>query len=222
MTVKSASTCMCGELGPQTSRRKALDDATLDQVVRFHGHLCPGLAMGIHAANIALREIGPHSSDEEVVAVVETDMCGVDGIQFLTGCTFGKGNLIHHDYGKNAYTFFRRSDGRAVRIVGLPNAWPRDPEHQALFAKIRAGEATKAERARFRELHESQSHAVLALDPHQLYSVTEVHDEPPRRARIHTSVPCARCGEGAMETRVRRFGGDELCQPCFDAALAAN
>lgn len=127
-----------------------------------------------------------------------------------------------NDYGKNAYTFFRRSDGRAVRIVGRPAAWPRDPEHQELFAKIRAGDASVAERARFRQLHEAQSHALLALDPHDLFSVTEVDAEPPRRARIHTSVPCARCGEGVMETRVRRFGGEELCLPCFDAALVGD
>lgn len=64
-------------------------------VVHFHGHLCPGLALEIRAADIALEKIGPHDGDEEVVAIVGTDACGVDGIQFLTGCTLGKGNLIH-------------------------------------------------------------------------------------------------------------------------------
>jgi len=197
-----------------------IDEQTLDRVVEFHGHMCPGLAMGIQAAQIALREIGPHAKDEEVVAVVETDMCGVDAIQFLTGCTFGKGNLIHHDYGKNAYSFFRRSDGRAVRISVRPDAWQRNPEHQALFAKVRSGQATDAERARFQELHVAQSHKVLALDPEILYGFEEIHAAPPRKARIHASVICAECGEAAMETRVRRLDGRELCQPCFDAALA--
>lgn len=99
-----------------------IDEQTLDRVVDFHGHLCPGLAMGVQAARIALREVGPHSKDEEIVAVVETDMCAVDAIQFLTGCTFGKGNLVHRDYGKNAYTFFRRSDGTAIRIAARPSS----------------------------------------------------------------------------------------------------
>ncbi len=200
----------------------SIDESTLARVVDFHGHLCPGLAMGVHAAQIARREIGPHSPDEEVVAVVETDMCAVDAIQFLTGCTFGKGNLVHRDYGKNAYTFFRRSDGRAVRVVGRPDAWQRDPEHQALVAKIREGTASDVERARFRELHQSQSRALLSLDPDELFSVAEVDGPPPPMARIHPSVPCAQCGEGVMETRVRRLGDRELCQPCFDAAMADN
>lgn len=49
-------------------------------------------------------------------------MCGVVGVQFLTGCTFGKGNLIYPDYGKNAYTFVRRYDGRAIRMTGRARA----------------------------------------------------------------------------------------------------
>ena len=87
----------------------------IKQTTEFHGHWCPGLAIGIRAAEWALRDIGK-SGDEEIVAVVETDMCGVDAIQFLTGCTFGKGNLIYKDYGKNAFTFYRRGDGKAIRL----------------------------------------------------------------------------------------------------------
>ena len=84
---------------------------------RFHGHSCPGLATGVRVAEIALREIGPHSTDEEVVCITETDNCAVDAIQYFTGCTFGKGNLIHLDHGKNVFTFIGRLDGKAVRIA---------------------------------------------------------------------------------------------------------
>lgn len=199
-----------------------IDEQTLDRVVEFHGHMCPGLAMGIQAALIALREIGAHAKDEEVVAAVETDMCGVDAIQFLTGCTFGKGNLIHRDWGKTAFSFFRRSDGRAIRVSVRPNAWQRDPEHQALSVKVRAGVATDAERSRFQELHVAQSRKVLALDPDALFAFEDIQSAPPRKARIHASVVCAECGEAAMETRVRRLDGRELCQPCFDAALSPD
>jgi len=58
VAVKTATSCICGEVGTEPARRQALDDATLEQVVRFHGRMCPGLAMGVHAADIALREIG--------------------------------------------------------------------------------------------------------------------------------------------------------------------
>lgn len=74
-------------------------------------------AGSIRAAEWTLIELCTRSRDEELVIVVETDMCGVDAIQFLTGCNFGKGNLIHKDYGKTAFTFYRRSDGEAARLV---------------------------------------------------------------------------------------------------------
>ena len=184
----------------------------------FHGHTCPGLAIGIRVAEIALREIGPHSSDEEVVAIVETDMCGVDAIQYLTGCTFGKGNLIHLDYGKNAFTFIRRSDGKALRIIMRPDALgPPDPEGQALFERMRNGAATEEEQGRFDALHGQRVQLVLHAPEEALFDVREVEPRIPARARILTSLPCDACGEMTMETRTRRFQGRTLCIPCFQA-----
>jgi formylmethanofuran dehydrogenase subunit E len=197
----------------------AIEEQTLKKIVEFHGHMCPGLATGIQAAQIALREIGPHSKDEEVVAVAETDMCGVDAIQFLTGCTFGKGNLIHRDWGKNAYTFFRRSDGKAVRIALRPDGWKRDPEHQELRKKVDSGLASEAETARFRELHQVEARRVLETPPDRLFKTEEIQAAPPRKARIHASIICSRCGEGVMETRIRRLEGKDFCPPCFEQAV---
>ena len=48
-------------------------------------------------------------------------MCGVDAIQFLTGCTFGKGNLIHKDYGKMVFSFYDRWKGTGFRMLLCPN-----------------------------------------------------------------------------------------------------
>ena len=200
----------------------AVDAATVERVIAFHGHMCPGLAMGIQAARLALREIGPHSMDEEIVAAVETDMCAVDAIQFLTGCTFGKGNLVHRDFGKNAYTFWRRADGKAVRISAKPDAWRRDPEHQELFAKVRRGDAGEEEIAGFRSRHEANGRALLELDPETLFDVREVREPPPRKALLHGLVVCSDCGENTMETRIRRFAGRELCPECFDEALQSG
>ena len=189
----------------------------IDQIQSFHGHMCPGLAMGIQAGQIALDKIGKHAMDEEVVAVVETDMCGVDAIQFLTGCTFGKGNLIHRDHGKSAFTFIRRSDNKAIRVITKPGSWgdPND-EHRQLFAKVRAATASAEERARFQELHVAKANRILETSPEQLFDVTEMTMTPPKKARIHTSIDCAECGEAAMETRIRKFGGRDLCIPCFE------
>ncbi len=196
---------------------------TLERIIEFHGHMCAGLAMGIRAAEVALREIGPHSSDEEVVAIVETNMCAVDAIQYLTGCTFGKGNLIHLDYGKNAYTFIRRSDGRALRIAARPDALSWDPERKELLGKIQAKTADVVERVRFKELQRSRSRAVLEAPEEELHTVQEIHEvDVPAMARIQPSVICDECEEPTMETRVRRVEGRALCPPCLEEALRAE
>ena len=200
-----------------------IDEQTLERVVEFHGHMCPGLAMGVRASEVALEAIGPHSQDEEVVAIVETDMCGVDAVQFLTGCTFGKGNLVHRDHGKNAYTFVRHSDGHAIRVSSRPGGWAgKDPEWEELFSRVRSGSASPEDRARFFGLQQERSELVLSAPLEALYDVREVSIEPPRPARIHLSIDCASCGEPTMETRIRRLDGRELCPPCFDAAIAGT
>ncbi len=173
--------------------------------------------MGVQAANIALDKIGKHAADEEIVAIVETDICAVNVIQFLTGCTFGKGNLIRRDFGKNALTFIRRSDNKAIRVLTKPDAWgdPND-KHRRLFAKVRAGAATAEEKSRFQELHIAKAKRILDASPEQLFDVTEMTMQPPKKARIHTSIKCAECNEATMETRIRKFGGRDLCIPCFE------
>ncbi len=177
--------------------------------------------MGIRAAEVALREVGPHSPDEEVVALTETDMCGVDAIQYLTGCTFGKGNLIHLDYGKNAYTFIRRSDGKAVRVFTRPGAFDRGPAYKELSTRVRSENATEEELARYEELRAERLEAILRAPEEELYAVEEPGNvEIPPVVRVRDSVACDECREPTMETRVQKLEGRELCTPCFEAALS--
>jgi formylmethanofuran dehydrogenase subunit E len=90
-------------------------DAELKKAIEFHGHLCPGLVIGYRIAK-HVREHYPRSNDEELVCIVENNSCSVDAVQALLGCTFGKGNLIYKDYGKQAFTFYSRGNGKALRI----------------------------------------------------------------------------------------------------------
>jgi len=193
-----------------------ISEELIQKTVAFHGHMCPGLAIGIRAAEVALRDIGPHAHDEEVVAVVETDMCGVDAIQSLTGCTFGKGNLIHLDYGKNAFTFYRRSDGKGIRLVTRPDAFGEpDPEWEALRERLGDEGLTPEERERFWELHAARSQQILDIPLDELFELQEPQRDLPHRARVMDSVACEVCSEQVMETRTRRFEGKTLCIPCF-------
>ncbi|MBW1713132.1 MAG: formylmethanofuran dehydrogenase [Deltaproteobacteria bacterium] len=189
----------------------------IEQTIAFHGHWCPGLAIGIRAAEVALDQIGP-SSDEEVVAVVETDMCGVDAIQFLTSCTLGKGNLIHLDYGKNAFTFMRRSDGKSIRIVTRPRLFDQEHKEVAqLHKKMAAQELGPQEQERLKKARAALSQQIMEASLDDLFEVKPAAGTIPKKARILESVVCQACGERTMESRIRRFMGQYLCLPCFEA-----
>ncbi len=156
----------------------------LQQVIRFHGHLCGGILLGYRAARAGVERLGARrAEDEELIAIVENDSCGVDAVQMLTGCTFGKGNLFFRDHGKQVYTFALRPSGRAVRVSRKPGA---HVSHEQML-KARADE---------------------------LFWIEEMTLKLPSPSRIHESVLCERCGEPVMATRTRRRGGKVFCIPC--------
>jgi formylmethanofuran dehydrogenase subunit E len=198
----------------------------IEKTIAFHGHSCPGLAIGIRAAELALREIGK-GPDEEIVAVVETDMCAVDAIQYLTGCTFGKGNLIHKDYGKNAFTFYRRSDGKAIRLVTRPSSYGSDRPSQTpgdvgrllgkLNKKLLEERLTDEEQKIWEEARGAIIQRIMESRLEDLFEIKTPSDPVPRKARILASLICDVCKEPVMETRTRQFQGQTLCIPCFES-----
>ncbi len=188
----------------------------INQTLAFHGHECPGLWIGIRAAELCLRELG-HNDQNPLVTVVETDMCGVDALQVLTGCTFGKGNLIHRDFGKSAFSFYRRSDGKALRAVFNRDALgPESPEMRALNKKVFAGQADAEEQAQVQAHRTHARENVMNADLDRLFTVTPLTTPAPRSARILDSLPCSACQELTMESRTRRFDGKDFCIPCFE------
>lgn len=171
----------------------------LARTADFHGHLCPGLVLGYRAVKAAMERGGwERPEDEELICVAENDSCSVDAVQFLAGCTFGKGNLYFRDHGKQVFTFVSRRDPKkGIRISLRPDAWPSsegdtDPE-----------ERRRAAMERF-----------LALPLEELFRVDEVEVDLPPEAEIRPSILCDRCGEPTMETKAVREGDNVVCVPC--------
>lgn len=191
------------------------DNPDFKRCADFHGHICPGLAIGYMAAKAGLKQIGQNrAEDEELVAVVETDACGVDAIQVLTGCTFGKGNLIYKDYGKSVFTFFGRKSGRGVRLSLKPNPSKPDPRHAALMTKMRNETAKEAEKAEFQKLHQARCLKILQKDPDTMFDITPATIKLPEKARVMPSVLCDNCGEPTMSTKMVAQGEKKLCREC--------
>lgn len=193
-----------------------ITEELIRETTSFHGHWCPGLAIGIRASEWVLQELG-RAQDEEIVAVVETDMCAIDAIQYLTGCTFGKGNLIHRDYGKNAFTFYRRRDGKSARLVLKPVSSTKERmAMEKLHKKMREhGLSAEEENAR-QGARAASSRRIMESELTALFDIKPAPCPVPEKARFLSSLVCESCGEEVMETRTRRFGGMVLCIPCFE------
>ena len=185
-----------------------------EDTVQFHGHRCPGLAMGYRVANLALKELGLRAKDEELVAIVENDSCAVDAIQFICGCTFGKGNLIFKDFGKQVYTFIRRPDSEAVRIAVKWEPPPEDPETEAIWDRYTDGDRSAEVVAVVKERKARKMNTILEAEDGELFKVERVQAEMPESAKIYKSITCTNCGERVIEPRIRIIEGKQICIPC--------
>jgi formylmethanofuran dehydrogenase subunit E len=185
--------------------------------VQFHGHTCPGLAIGFQAAMTLMKRLDVRKApDEELLAIVETDACGADAIQVMTGCTFGKGNLIFRNYGKHAFSLMDRGKRKGIRVCLLPNVFKPDPVYLSLSKKVQNDEASAKETERFRQLQQDRVEKILEADPESLFKIEEISADIPAKARIMESGICDLCGEPTKRDLLRNRNGKWLCIPCAE------
>ena len=163
-----------------------------EKCVDFHGHRCGGLRIGYAAAMYAMELLNISFSDnEQVVCISENDACGVDAIQVMLGCSIGKGNLLFHMRGKQAFTFFNRKNGRSVRLVLKPR-----PEGM-----------TKAESFAYYQ----------SCEPKDMFDVKDATIQLPEKARLFDSYVCDCCGETTGANWIRLAGDKKLCLDCYES-----
>lgn len=167
------------------------DRSAWERCIAFHGHACPGLAIGYRVCEAAADKMQLRfSQDEEVVCVTENDACGVDAIQLLTGCSLGKGNLVYRGTGKQAFSFFKRASGEKMRFVFRKQLQKEGMDRQAMQEYI------------------------LNAPLDELFECKEPSYEIPVKARLFASVTCEICGESAPERKMRLQDGKTVCLDC--------
>jgi formylmethanofuran dehydrogenase subunit E len=166
--------------------------ALWEKCVAFHGHECGGLTIGYKAALYAIELLGlKFSDDEQVVCITENDACGVDAVQVILGCSVGKGNLLFHMTGKQAFSFYDRASGKSVRLVLKPK--PQGMTKEQSFAYYQG------------------------CEPKDMFDVKETKIALPESARLFDSYVCESCGETAGSNWIRIQNGKKLCIDCYRA-----
>jgi formylmethanofuran dehydrogenase subunit E len=200
-------------------------EALMIKAAQMHGHYCPGLAMGIMAASYAMNQLGAQSDGmEDLLAITETNNCFSDGIQFVTGCSFGNNSLIYHDLGKTAFTLALRN-GKGIRVVSKPESQEiinsAFPDFSDLYQQVVVQQNhTPALMAKYKKTARRRAFGTLDLPFDQMFAVSEVEIELPGYAAIRKSIICEQCAESVMETRTVNKNGNKLCYACAEEDFA--
>lgn len=190
-------------------------DSDLRKAVEFHGHLCPGLAIGYRVSRY-VKEHYPRSEDEELVCIAQNNSCSVDAVQEILGCTFGKGNLIYRDNGKQVFTFFSRSEGRAMRIYFKGDLSRSMDDLRARYFK---GDLSEEDKKEFESMRGQVIEHIIEAADEELLLVSDVEIPAPQKARIYPSLQCQECKEGFMEICGRTANGKRICKECFQKMI---
>lgn len=194
-----------------------LDKELLELGMKFHGHKCPAMPMGLRTALAAMKALGvERAPDGQLMALIEIDedhcaTCWADGVQVATGCTLGKGNIRKLHYGKWGLTLIDKRTQRAVRVVPKAAAMQKNKESQFMALRKSGVPASQVPAEVVDPLVQMVSNAPdeMLLDIGEVMPY-EWQDAP------HTfeSLVCQSCGEMMVERNARVKAGKTLCLPC--------
>lgn len=160
------------------------------QAGNFHGHWCPGLAIGVRAAFEAGQALGTQMADRHnrLQCLAESSACWLDGIQFVLGATLGNGALKIDDTGKSAFSFYNPETGESLRyyLLELPRELPKN------------------------ELIDY----ILTAPLEEVFCQTPVLRPFPPRAEKAPELVCPLCGERFRSDKARYRDGQALCPHC--------
>ncbi len=138
--------------------------------------------------------------------------CFADGVQVITGCTFGKGNIEKKHLGKWGLTLIDKRTNRAVRVVPKAEAMMQTKK-TPFFRDYREKGVppTKVPDAVVEPLVEK----VMNAPAEMLMTVSEVFEypwqEPPHS---FSSIVCPGCGEMVVEEYTEEKNGKKVCRDC--------
>lgn len=87
-----------------------------EDTVEYHGHVCPGIAMGFKVCEGAIAKLDIDTSKDKIICIVENNKCPVDAARFILNCTERNGRLIHKELDNQVFSFFNKTNGKKIKI----------------------------------------------------------------------------------------------------------
>jgi formylmethanofuran dehydrogenase subunit E len=189
-----------------------------DVGMKFHGHKCPAMPMGLRAGMAAMKALGAaRAQDKELYVVAETGKghaagCFLDGIMTATGCTYGKSNIEKLYFNKMAFTLIDQQTGRAVRVSLKPDFFEK-ALGSPFVQKRKAGVPPQNIEP---EITDPMVERILSLDENAFLDIGPVHQVEVKKGKASfTAKRCAGCGELTFVNKMRvAEDGKLVCIPC--------
>ncbi len=186
--------------------------------MKFHGHKCPAMPLGIRAGMAAMNTLGvERSKDKELFVIAETGKghaagCFLDGIMTATGCTYGKSNIEKRYWNKMAFTLVDQQTEKAVRVSLKPDFFEK-ALNSAFVQERKAGVPPQDIEP---EITDPLVDRILSLDESAFLDIGAVHPVDVKKSKgIFTARRCARCGELTFVNKLRNTeDGALVCIPC--------
>ena len=186
--------------------------------IALHGHKCPAMPMGLRVGAAAMNTLGvERAKDGQLLALIEIGInhcatCFADGVQVITGCTVGKGNIKRLNYGKWALTLIDKKTSRAVRVAVRAEMMAANKQTD-FFQKYRMKRIPASQVPP--EVAEPLVERVLNAPQEQLVSIGEVFEYKLEEvSHSFESFICPLCGEMVAEPYGRLLGDKKICIPC--------
>ena len=185
---------------------------------KFHGHKCPAMPNGLRVAAAAMNKLGiERTGDSAIHAILELGenhcaTCFADGVQVITGCTFGKGNIEKSHKGKWGLTLIDKKTKKAVRVSPKAEAMLQTKKTD-FFKNYREKGVppTKVPDEVVQPLVEK----VMNAPEEMIMNVSEVFDYSWKEgAHTFNSFACEECGEMVVTEYARIKGDKHVCQDC--------
>jgi len=183
----------------------------------FHGHRCPFLPIGYRMGKLAMEYLKVEREKDHGFFVFpecgegHPQICFVDGIQVITGATYGKSLMGKTYFGKLAATFYYPKKG-AVRYALRPEFIDAMGKFEFFVYRKKGVEPSQVPQKAADEVinwvYEQTDDFIFKVEAKSDFKFSPVKGS-------FNKAKCSICGEYVFERYLRIKDGKTVCIPCL-------
>jgi len=186
--------------------------------LNMHGHMCGGMPLGFVAGKAALKALGVDRelNMDKFVIVYSGERhaagCFADGVQFATGCTFGKGLMKKEAKGKFSFILVDKIKEKAVKVTIKPEVMLNAFKSKFIELRKKGIKPTEVPQ----DLAEQMFKRPFSLKPEDILKIEGPFDYKVVKGKsCFNIVVCENCGDVCAENYVRLEDGKKVCLDCW-------